>query len=76
MADNKPNREAPGEVRSNLQVVVRIVLVIIVIALLVGLGFALVRLLSRPDEVMTSGDMLVNLTFLHGTVEGTLAGLS
>ena len=51
MADNKPNREAPGEVRSNIQVVVRVVLVIVLVALLVGLGFALVRLLSRPAAV-------------------------
>ncbi len=49
--DNKPNKEAPGEVRSNLQVVVRVVLAIVVIALLIGLGFALVRLLSRPDPL-------------------------
>ena len=45
----EPNKEAPGEVRSNLQVVVRVVLVIAMLALLAGLGVALVRLLSRPD---------------------------
>lgn len=47
----EPNKEAPGEVRSKLQVVVRIVLVIAMLALLIGLGFALVRLLSRPDAL-------------------------
>ncbi len=47
----EPNKEAPGEVRSNLQVVVRIVLVLVVVALLIGLVVALVRLLSRPNVV-------------------------
>ena len=50
-SSNKPNQEAPGEVRSNLQVVVRIVLAVVVIAFLIGLGVALVRLLSRPDPL-------------------------
>ena len=52
MADpNNPDQEPPGEVRSNLQVVVRVVLAVVVLALLIGLGVALVRLLSRPDPL-------------------------
>ena len=65
MADpnTKPNNEAPGEVRSNLQVVVRVVLAIVVVALLIGLGFALVRLLSRPDPLEAAA--LVHAATLH-----------
>ena len=68
MAEHKPNRDAPGEVRSNLQVVVRVVLVIVVIALLVGLGFALVRLLNRPDAV-ASIDTVASIISTASTLE-------
>ena len=70
--NNKPNREAPGEVRSNIQVVVRVVLVIVVIALLVGLGFALVRLLSRPAAV----DSTVGYKSEHRAVHTPYLGAS
>lgn len=52
---NSENDHAQGEeVRSKLQVVVRLILVLLMLALLAGLGFALVRSLSAdtPTEVM------------------------
>ena len=63
----EPNKEAPGEVRSNLQVVVRVVLVIAMLALLIGLGFALVRLISRPDVVEDAANAAVYTAQLVGS---------
>lgn len=60
----EPNKEAPGEVRSNLQVVVRVVLVIAMLALLAGLGVALVRLLSRPEALEDALDAAPHLAHL------------
>ena len=63
----EPNKEAPGEVRSNLQVVVRVVLVIAMLALLIGLGFALVRLISRPDVVEDAANAAIYAAHLAGS---------
>lgn len=65
----EPNKEAPGEVRSNLQVVVRVVLVIAMLALLIGLGVALVRLINRPD---VSADAVGAAIHLLGAFISTL----
>ncbi len=69
----EPNKEAPGEVRSNLQIVVRIVLAVVVIALLIGLGFALVRLLSRPDALQDAATAAPHIAHLFGASVGTLS---
>ena len=68
----EPNKEAPGEVRSNLQVVVRIVLVIAMLALLIGLGFAVVRLLSRPETLEDARNAAPHLAHLLELSAGAL----
>jgi hypothetical protein len=55
MAKDKKDKKPPREVRSPIQVVVRVVLALLMLALLIGFGVALVRLLSRPAAASTPG---------------------
>ncbi len=66
------SEKVPGEVRSPIQVVVRVVLAVLMVVILVGVAWALVRLVSRnaagPDASTLTSSYLAPVDAFNTSV--------